>query len=308
MTNINPEEQTPQGNSQPTAQSSSEGQHTATPAQPTDQTQHQPANPDSTRSPVRSIRNGWDGKLRVGDALNGNQSHSHDEEEEDDDDDGHDTSDDEAHNHNNSSQNPQSIHTNGITATVNPTGARTAVLQEGPPVEGDTIEADEDLLSEYDDDTEDIDLVHCRIRALPALGLERFTNLQKLCLRQNAIEDMTTLPKSLAGTLTELDLYDNLVGHIRGLEEFTGLKVLDLSFNKIKRIKRVGQCRELTDLYFVQNRISTIEGLEGLEKLRNLELGGNRIRSIEGLETLTGLEELWLGKNKITKIEVCYGL
>jgi protein phosphatase 1 regulatory subunit 7 len=249
---------------------------------------------------VRSIRNGWDGRLRVGNAANG---HSNDDEDEDDD--GHDTSEDESHIESPHSTS-QHLHMNGTSQPTAATAAHAAIVQAGPPVEGEQIEADEDLLSEYDDDTEDIDLVHCRIRALTSLGLARFTHLQKLCLRQNAVEDMSTMPSNLASTLTELDLYDNLVGHIRGLEEFVGLKVLDLSFNKIKRIKRVSQCKELTDLYFVQNRILKIEGLEGLTKLRNLELGGNRLRGIEGLETLTGLEELWLGKNKITKIEVCH--
>jgi protein phosphatase 1 regulatory subunit 7 len=172
-------------------------------------------------------------------------------------------------------------------------------------VEGEMIDADEDLLAEYDNDAEDIDLVHCRISEIPKLGLDRFCQLQRLCLRQNAIEDMSTLPANLAETLVELDLYDNLVGHIKGLEEFKKLRVLDLSFNKIKHIKRLLQCKELKDLYFVQNKISKIENLEGLTKLRNLELGANRLRSIDGLETLTGLEELWLGKNKITEIKVC---
>jgi len=103
------------------------------------------------------------------------------------------------------------------------------------------------------------------------------------------------------------------------------MKSLDLSFNKIKHIKRVNHLTGLTDLYFVQNKISKIEGLEGLDNLTNLELAANRIRvscldsvvgvshgmlkrcsmqDIENLETLTSLEQLWLGKNKITELKV----
>ena len=175
--------------------------------------------------------------------------------------------------------------------------------EEDPLVE--KIEADEDLLADEKDDVEEIDLVHCRIQSIEPLKLGRFTQLQRLCLRQNQISHTEgAFPENLADTLRDLDLYDNLISHIKGFEGLVNLTSLDLSFNKIKHIKRLETLKKLTDLYFVQNKISTIEGLEGLGKLRNLELGGNRIREIQGLDTLTGLEELWLGKNKIKEIKV----
>jgi len=189
-------------------------------------------------------------------------------------------------------------------APLNQPGVRQALVQQGETVPGKEIDADEDLLADYDTDCEEVDLIHARISQISKLGLGKLTKLQRLCLRQNAIEVMA-LPESLAATLTDLDLYDNLLKRIEGLEEFTKLTSLDLSFNKIKHIKGVKQLSELKDLYFVQNLISKIENLEGLVKLRNLELGGNRIREIDGLDTLAGLEELWLGKNKITELKVC---
>lgn len=168
-------------------------------------------------------------------------------------------------------------------------------------VPGETIEADEDLLDDYPADTEEIDCVHARIANISSLRLDRFNAVTRLCLRQNSITEIEAL-SSLASTLTDLDLYDNLITHIRGLEDLVHLNNLDLSFNKIKHIKNISHLKRLTDLYFVQNKISTIEGLAGLTNLRNLELAANRIREIRGLETLTALEELWLGKNKITSI------
>ncbi|KAI9817185.1 MAG: hypothetical protein M1827_001297 [Pycnora praestabilis] len=202
--------------------------------------------------------------------------------------------------------------------------------EDAPPV--DQIEADEDLLDDYEPDTDssrdapakrwirqEIDLVHCRVSSIPALRLERFTQVvvcllekrsspsdrldimltdQKICLRQNQISSVQ-FPSSLAPALEDLDLYDNLISHIKGLDELTKLKSLDLSFNKIKHIKNVNHLKDLKDIYFVQNKIQKIEGLKGLSKLRNLELAANRIRDIENLESLSALEELWLGKNKI---------
>ena len=100
---------------------------------------------------------------------------------------------------------------------------------------------------------------------------------QRLCLRQNQISRIS-IPGEIAPRLVDLDLYDNLIAHVKGLDELRALTSLDLSFNKIKHIKNVAHLVHLTDLYFVQNKISRIEGLDGLDKLRNLELGGNKIR------------------------------
>ncbi|KAI5243348.1 L domain-like protein [Aureobasidium subglaciale] len=172
--------------------------------------------------------------------------------------------------------------------------------EDAPPVE--QIEADEDLLEDEDPETEEIDVQHSRVSSIPALHLERFTKVVKLCLRQNSISSIE-LPESLATTLKDLELYDNLISHIKGLESFTELRSLDLSYNKIKHIKRLEHLQKLDHLYFVQNKISRIEGLDALSNLTYLELGANRIREITGLETLTALDSLWLGQNKITELK-----
>lgn len=198
---------------------------------------------------------------------------------------------------------------NKALATVNGAkeNSRAVIASEAEETEDedvpvDVIEDDEDLLDDYPPDVEDIELVHLRISSITALKLERFKEVQKLCLRQNNILDIEALGH-LGGTLIDLDLYDNKIGHIHGLEELTKLENLDLSFNKIKHIKRINHLTGLKNLYFVQNRIGRIEGLEGMTVLRNLELGANRIREIENIDHLTALEELWLGKNKITELK-----
>ena len=98
----------------------------------------------------------------------------------------------------------------------------------------------------------------------------------------------------MAANLVDLDLYDNLIAHIKGLEDMHNLTSLDLSFNKIKHIKNVAHLVKLTDLYFVQNKISRIEGLDGLGALRNLELGANRIRVCACIRYLASLPFLLL--------------
>lgn len=147
---------------------------------------------------------------------------------------------------------------------------------DAPPP--DILPADEDLLDDYPTDSADIDLVHCRIGSIPSLQLSRFTAVENLCLRQNAISSIQ-FPEGFGQKLQDLDLYDNLIKQIDGLEGFAGsLESLDLSFNKIKHIQGVNGLKELRKLYFVQNRIQKIEGLDGLHKLSMLELAANRIR------------------------------
>lgn len=175
------------------------------------------------------------------------------------------------------------------------------------PLDSGTDACYTDLLDDEPEDTDEINCIHSRVQSIAALRLERFKQVARLCLRQNLIEDIDGL-SCLAETLTELDLYDNLISHIRGLDDLTNLTSLDLSFNKIKHIKHISHLTNLTDLYFVANKISTIEGLEGLANLRQLELGSNRIRVLQNLEPLQNLQELWVAKNKITELTGLAGL
>ncbi|KAK4156906.1 hypothetical protein C8A00DRAFT_30228 [Chaetomidium leptoderma] len=172
---------------------------------------------------------------------------------------------------------------------------------------GEELAADEDILDGEDSDTDEIMCTHSRIKSIPALRLERFKKAARICLRQNLIQDIDGL-SCVASTLHDLDLYDNLISHIRGLDDLVNLTSLDLSFNKIKHIKHISHLTSLTDLYFVANKISQIDGLSGLTKLRNLELGSNRIRELQNLDSLTALEELWVAKNKITSLTGLAGL
>ncbi|KAL2128406.1 hypothetical protein VTI74DRAFT_9225 [Chaetomium olivicolor] len=174
-------------------------------------------------------------------------------------------------------------------------------------IPGEEVAADEDLLDGEDSDTEEIICTHSRIQSIPALRLERFKKVARICFRQNLIQDIEGL-SCIAETLQDLDLYDNLISHVRGLDDLVNLTSLDLSFNKIKHIKHISHLTNLTDLYFVANKISRIEGLSGLTKLRSLELGSNRIRELENLDSLKALEELWVAKNKITSLTGLSGL
>ncbi len=163
---------------------------------------------------------------------------------------------------------------------------------------------DQDPLLDLDDSTTDIDLVHCRLNALPP-SLSRFHSLTRLCVRQN---QLTSIPSDLfpaSGTLQELDCYDNKLKNDSlslSTPHLSNLKILDLSFNLLKSIPSPLP-PTLEVVYFVQNKISQIHlAGDACQRLRSLELGGNRIRELTGLPDLPALEELWLGKNKLTSL------
>ncbi|OAQ73442.1 protein phosphatase 1 regulatory subunit SDS22 [Pochonia chlamydosporia 170] len=172
---------------------------------------------------------------------------------------------------------------------------------------GEEIRADEDLLESEDSDSEEIMCSHSRIGSISSLRLERFKNVVRICLRQNSIQEIEGLAP-LAATLKDLDLYDNLISHMRGMDELKNLTSLDLSFNKIKHIKNISHMTGLKDLFLVANKIGRIEGLDTFQKLTSLELGSNRIREMRNLDNLKNLEELWVAKNKITELTGLGGL
>jgi len=142
-------------------------------------------------------------------------------------------------------------------------------------------------------------------------------NLTHLVLRSHLIRTMEGISK--LKHLELLELYDNMIDEIGDLSSgelvdngeedddglpATNLRVLDISYNVIRDMNPVSQCRNLQELYIAQNKIKSIRGIGQLTQLRKIDLGANRIRVMEEeeLSGLINLEELWLGKNKIEHI------
>ncbi|TKY86634.1 hypothetical protein EX895_004273 [Sporisorium graminicola] len=175
-----------------------------------------------------------------------------------------------------------------------------------PPTE--EIPDDSELLLHYPDTEQVIDLGHLRLTTTKRLGLQRFAgSLKRLCLRQNLLTKIRAKDIGSLTQLEDLDLYDNSIEKITGLDELTKLESLDLSFNNIHHISGVSHLGRCKTIYFVQNKISRVraDDLQGpiAGSLESLELGGNRLRSIENIGHLTNLTQLWLGKNKITSLD-----
>lgn len=136
-------------------------------------------------------------------------------------------------------------------------------------------------------------------------GLEALSKLRLVSFRSNFIRAPTGL-SHLATTLTSLELYENRLKTLKGVEELVNLRVLDVSYNRLKTIELefVGKLTRLEKLYVAENRLKEMVDLPKCigKTLKVLDLGGNALREIKGLKECVALQELWLGKNKIAQI------
>jgi hypothetical protein len=97
-----------------------------------------------------------------------------------------------------------------------------------------------------------------------------------------------------------LNLGNNLIKKIEGLEKLVNLKILHLFENLLEKIENLEHFIKLTELNLNKNKnITKIEGLDNLEMLVCLSLTSNEIEKIEGLDNLYKLSQLFLFNNPL---------
>jgi len=111
----------------------------------------------------------------------------------------------------------------------------------------------------------------------------------------NQIEDLENRYK----TIQELDLSNNNIKDLDGIENFTNLRTLNMNNNKIRDIKTLEKLKELRSVSFRNNNISEIQEIKELTKLEHLDLSGNtKIGKIPGF--MNEMESL-----KVLKLANC---
>ncbi|KAH7511969.1 hypothetical protein FEM48_Zijuj12G0040300 [Ziziphus jujuba var. spinosa] len=199
-----------------------------------------------------------------------------------------------------------------------PPGGPNHVVDDDPTAEDDTSSSTLLDLSSYQlhdlDSVElpstltELDLTANRLSSLDA-RISNLSNLKKLSLRQNLINDAAVEPISgwhaLSG-LEELVLRDNKLTKIPDVSIFKRLLVFDISFNEITTLHGLSNASNtLKELYVSKNEVTKIEEIDHFVELQILELGSNKLRVMENLQTLTNLQELWLGRNRIKVVNLC---
>lgn len=102
--------------------------------------------------------------------------------------------------------------------------------------------------------------------------------------------------------LERLNLANNNIEKISGLDNHIKLSNLDLSGNQIKKIEGLESLKQLEKLNLSNNQIIKIVGLSDLYKLEYLNLAGNQITSLKELTQMKSLKELDLRNNKLRDI------
>lgn len=102
-----------------------------------------------------------------------------------------------------------------------------------------------------------------------------------------------------------LDLGDNCIKEIKGLDNLNKLKHLFLRQNFIKEMKRLDKLTELEVLVLNHNFIKEIKGLDKSINMKELYLFNNQIKEIKSLNNLINLYYIdYLDKIHIKEINI----
>ena len=150
------------------------------------------------------------------------------------------------------------------------------------------------------DELEDVEIIFQPITRLG--GLEKCQQLRSLSVIFTGLTEISNL-EPVGRTLLELNLTDQQLTHISGLDALPHLRRLFLHRNQITKIENLDNCSQLETLWLSSNRITSIENLQNLGCLQELWLQDNRIKHLRNLEYLGNLNTLALAGNPLKTFE-----
>ncbi|CAH8662892.1 unnamed protein product [Heterobilharzia americana] len=92
--------------------------------------------------------------------------------------------------------------------------------------------------------------------------------------------------------LVKLQLDNNIIERIEGIDHLTHLRWLDLSFNNIEKIEGLQNLVCLEDLTLYNNRITSLENMENLKRLQVFSVGNNNISELSNIRYLRQFHHL----------------
>lgn len=102
-------------------------------------------------------------------------------------------------------------------------------------------------------------------------------------------------------SLKSLWLGKNKIEHIAHVAQMTQLTQLDVQNNRLTSLDGLQDVVNLEELYLAHNRIPTMDGLPvtNTPTLKTIDLSSNGVTSVSGIECITSLEELWMSSSAI---------
>lgn len=93
----------------------------------------------------------------------------------------------------------------------------------------------------------------------------------------------------------------SLLGNLKGIEKFTGLKTLKVNYTSANLdISAIKNCPTLETANLAYTNINSLNGIEGLANLKTLTMNNNNITAIKPLENLKNLTSINLENNAIS--------
>ena len=135
------------------------------------------------------------------------------------------------------------------------------------------------------------------------LTKEESAKVIEAAIRKAAKKPTGELTKADYEKVTRMNLENNQLTDVKGLEKLTKLTWLRLYDNKLTSVKGLEKLDQLTELNLHGNKLTSVQGLEKLTELRELYLGNNQLTSVKGLEKLTQLTRLSLADNQLTDVK-----
>ncbi|XP_071121104.1 leucine-rich repeat- and IQ domain-containing protein 1-like [Mytilus edulis] len=140
-------------------------------------------------------------------------------------------------------------------------------------------------------------MVNCNLIAVE--GLQNCKQLQYLDLKNNKIEYIDL--KSL-GSIKFIDLSNNSLSGIHGMDGCTDVRWLDLSDNKITRLGGLNGLRRLHTLKLGKNQLINTSGLGDTPTIQYLDLSHNHLQEVQDINKLCLLQHLNLSANNLLQI------
>ena len=103
--------------------------------------------------------------------------------------------------------------------------------------------------------------------------------------------------------LIVLNVSDNKLKSLDGIEGMTKLKVLRADKNQITNAGAVKELKKLTKIYLSDNQLADLNGINNLTNLKYLDVSNNRLIDVKGIGKLKKLEDLSLSGNSLTNVK-----
>ncbi|MBC1797081.1 hypothetical protein HCA55_10085 [Listeria booriae] len=133
----------------------------------------------------------------------------------------------------------------------------------------------------------DLNIPYNKIKSIKGIG--KLPVLKNLYLQGNQITDIQSLENA---SMRNLNVYDNQLTSLAGIEKLSGLTQLDAGKNQIKDTSPLKRLTSLTILRLNSNQITDIAPIQSLVNLTRLELFGIKLVSFRELASYSNLEFL----------------